>query len=161
MKTPVIASLALVLATLGLAACDSHQQQPAAKPSSAPAHVLSVSDGRLVLPAVPGNPGAVYFTVHNNTGAQETLDGVEVDGARMAMLHEMSMVNGHTNMQDVDKMDVPAGGELVFSPGGRHVMAMDLSDSLEPGGTTKVTLSFASGAKATVPAEILAAGNAH
>ncbi|HEY7805910.1 MAG TPA: copper chaperone PCu(A)C [Croceibacterium sp.] len=161
MKADLIAPFALAVATLGLAACGNHQQGSKAQQSSGPAQGVSVSDGRLVLPAVHGNPGAVYFTVHNDTNGPATLDGAEVDGAKMAMLHAMSMVDGHTNMQEVNKMDVPAGGELVFAPGGRHVMAMDLDDSLKPGGTTNVTLSFASGAKATFPAEILAAGNAH
>lgn len=160
MKTAVFASLALTLATLGLAACGSQQQQPAARPNAGPAEGISVSDGRLVLPAVPGNPGAVYFTVHNDTDGQATLEGAEVEGAKMAMLHQSTMVDGHSEMKSMQQVDVPAGGELVFSPGGRHVMAMDLSDDLKPGGTTDVTLSFADGEKATFPAEILAAGNA-
>jgi copper(I)-binding protein len=158
-KTAIIAPLALILATLGLAACGSGQQ-PAAKHTSGPAQGISVSDGRLVLPAVPGNPGAVYFTVHNDSDRQTTLDAAEVDGAKGAMLHEMSMVSGHTDMREVKDMDVPAHGELVFAPGGRHVMATDLDSSLKPGAATDVTLSFASGEKATFPAEILAAGNA-
>jgi copper(I)-binding protein len=149
----------LALAALALAACGD-REQPAPAQSSAPAAGLSVSDGRLVLPAVKGNPGAVYFTVHNGGDKPDTLDEAEVAGARMAMLHQTSMVSGHTSMQQVDTMSVPAGGDLVFAPGGRHVMAMDLDDSLKPGGTTNVTLSFASGEKRTIPAEILAAGNA-
>lgn len=165
MKTTRFAPFAIALATLALAACGSHQQ-PSGKPNSAPAMAapaqgISVSDGRLVLPAVHGNPGAVYFTVHNDTDGTATLDGAEVDGAKMAMLHQSSMVDGHTDMQQMGATDVPAGGQLVFVPGGRHVMAMNLDDTLKPGGTTNVTLSFAGGEKATFPAEILAAGNAH
>jgi len=158
-KSVTIAPFALALATLYLSACGD-RTQPAPAPSPSAAATLSVSDGRLVLPAVKGNPGAVYFTVHNGTGKEDTLKGAEVEGAKMAMLHQTSMVSGHTSMQQVEQMSVPAGGQLVFAPGGRHVMAMDLDDSLKPGGTTNVTLAFASGAKATFPAEILAAGNA-
>lgn len=164
MKSVRIASLALAFAMFGIAACGS-QQQPAKKQNSAatassPAQGISIGEGRLVLPAVPGNPGAVYFTLHNDSDSQVTLDGAEVEGAKMAMLHETSMVDGHTDMQDISTMNVPAGGELDFAPGARHVMAMDLDPALKPGGTTNVTLSFSGGKKETFPAEILAAGSA-
>ena len=159
MKTANFARFALVFAALGLAACGS-RQEPSAEHSAALSGTITASDGRLVLPAVHGNPGAVYFTVHNGTGAEVTLDGAEVEGAKMAMLHQTSMVDGHADMQQVNAMVVPPGGELVFAPGGRHLMAMDLSDSLKAGGTTTVTLSFAGGEKTSFPAEILAAGNA-
>jgi copper(I)-binding protein len=161
-KTSLFSPLALAACALGLTACHNQAQQQkatAAKPGVAVG--MSVSDGRLVLPAVPGNPGAVYFTVHNDTGDKATLMAAKVDGAQSAMLHQMNMVDGHTDMQEVMQMDVPAGGELEFAPAGKHVMAMHLADSLKPGGTTNVTLSFAGGAETTFPAEILAAGDAH
>jgi copper(I)-binding protein len=163
-KTAKIASFALLFAALALTAC-GNKEQPAAQHKAAPAPAapaqgISVSDGRMVLPAVPGTPGAVYFTVHNDSAGAVTLDAADVQGAKMAMLHTMNMVDGHTDMQEVKAMDVPAGGELVFAPAGRHVMATDLDAGLKPGGTTNVTLSFADGEKATFPVEILAAGNA-
>ena len=55
---------------------------------------------------------------------------------------------------------VPAKGTLAFAPGGLHIMAVSLDDTLAKGGTTDVTLSFDSGDKAVFPAEILAAGDA-
>jgi copper(I)-binding protein len=169
-KSAIFAPLALASAALCLTACDNHRQQdskpfpPSSRGTPAPgipATGISVSDARLVLPAVPGNPGAVYFTVHNDTDSPATLDEVKVEGAKSAMLHDMSMAGGHMEMNEVKQMDVPARGELVFAPGGRHVMAMHLADSLKPGGPTTVTLTFANGQRATLPAEILAVGNAH
>ena len=160
-KTSLFAPLALSACALGLSACHNQpEQQKAAAAKPGIAVGISVSDGRLVLPAVPGNPGAVYFTVHNDTGDKVTLMAAAVDGAQSAMLHETTMVDGHADMKEMMQMDVPAGGELVFAPAGKHVMAMHLSDSLKPGGTTNVTLSFAGGAETTFPAEILAAGDA-
>jgi copper(I)-binding protein len=158
-KSKIFAPFALTLAAAGLAACGS-QQQSSTAPASGPAEGVSVSDGRLVLPAVKGNPGAVYFTVHNDSGNPATLQAVEVEGAGDAMMHETITISGHSEMREVDKVEVPAGGEVAFAPGGKHVMAMDLKDELKPGGTTDVTLSFASGEKSTFPAEIFAAGNA-
>ncbi len=122
---------------------------------------VSITDPRLVLPAVHGNPGAVYFTAHNDSATPVVLESAEVEGAKNAMLHDVSMIGGHTEMQEVKQMTVPARGELVLEPGGKHVMAMHLSDTLKPGSTTTVTLSFAGGEKATFPAEILTPANAH
>lgn len=155
---------ALALGTIGLAACGSGQQ-PAGKPAAAAKpnapEGIAITDGRLVLPAVKGNPGAVYFTVHNDSDSPATIKAAQVEGADSAMMHQTTIVGGHADMAEMMQADVPAKGELVFQPGGRHVMAMHLADTLAPGGTTDVTLNFANGDKATFPAEILAAGNAH
>jgi len=72
MKTAFFAALALAAGTFTLAACD------AAKPAAEAQQTITVSDGRLVLPAVKGNPGAVYFTVHNPTANTATISGAEV-----------------------------------------------------------------------------------
>ena len=50
--------------------------------------------------------------------------------------------------------------EAVFEPGKLHVMAMDLDDTLQKGGTTDVTLEFTGGDQAEFPVQILAAGDA-
>lgn len=161
MKTAILAPLALLLATVGLGACDSQQKQtvaPAVKPSAPEG--ITISDGRLVLPAVKGNPGAVYFTAHNDSASVETITGAVVKGAQGAMMHQTTVTNGVSSMDMVSKVAVPAMGELVLKPGGLHLMAMDLDDSVQKGGTTVVTLDFASGEQAEFPVEVLAAGDA-
>ncbi|MBO0750343.1 MAG: copper chaperone PCu(A)C [Porphyrobacter sp.] len=159
MKAALLAGLALAFATLGLGACGS-RQAPAAKQENPLPAGISVADGRLVLPAVKGNPGAVYFTVHDNADSPVTLTTVHVDGAQEAMMHQTVMANGQASMEMIMQAEVPARGELAFAPGGRHVMAMNLDASLKPGGTTQVTLTFAGGNKVTFPAQILAASDA-
>ncbi len=52
------------------------------------------------------------------------------------------------------------GDTVKFAPGGKHVMAMELDDTLAAGETTEVTLTFLGGDKLTFPATILAAGDA-
>jgi copper(I)-binding protein len=159
MKSAVSASLALVLGTLALAACESRQAPVAGEQAEAP-EGISVTDARLVLPAVRGNPGAVYFTVHNDSASDETIAAAEVKGAGEAMIHQSTNVAGMAEMHEMPGALVPAKGTLAFAPGGLHVMAVNLDDSLAKGGTTDVTLSFDSGDNAVFPAEILAAGDA-
>ncbi len=44
---------------------------------------------------------------------------------------------------------MPAGGTLKFAPGGYHLMCMEPSAQIKPGGKTKVALTFAGGASVT------------
>jgi copper(I)-binding protein len=159
MKSAVSAPLALVLGALVLAGCESKEAPAAAEKAPAP-EGISITDARLVLPAVKGNPGAVYFTVHNDSAGAETIGGAEVKGAKSAMSHQSTMANGMSEMRAMGQIAVPAKGMLAFEPGGLHVMAMDLDETLAKGGTTDVTLAFENGDKAVFPAEILAAGDA-
>jgi copper(I)-binding protein len=160
MKIARFAPLALALGTLALAGCGSPAQQPAANPRPNAPEGISITDGRLVLPAVKGNPGAVYFTVHNDSANAETISSAAVEGAKSAMIHQSTLTNGVAGMDMVAQIAVPAMGTLTFKPGGLHVMAMDLDDRLAKGGTTEVSLTFADGDQAAFPVEILAAGDA-
>ncbi len=167
MKYTVFAPLALGLAALSLAACESKQEPaeggkptPAAsEPANAP-EGIAITEARLVLPAVKGNPGAVYFTVHNDSANDATIGGAEVKGAKSAMIHQSTTIDGMSAMHAMPNAVVPAHGALAFAPGGLHVMAMDLDEKLAKGGTTEITLDFANGDKAVFPAETLAAGDA-
>lgn len=159
MKIAVLAPVALALASLGLASCGG-EKQPAAEAKPGAPEGISISDGRLVLPAVKGNPGAVYFTVHNDSGSQKMIRGASVEGAQSAMIHQMASRSRKVDMQELTQLGIPANGELEFKPGELHVMAMNLDDTLAKGGTAEVTLTFVGGDRASFPAEILAAGDA-
>lgn len=151
----------LATIALPLAACQSgekgakppeenKQAGPDAKPG------LSVSGGILVLPAVQGRPGAAYFTLQNDSDGTAELAAVHIDGAANAEMHETS---GGT-MTKLDKLAVLPGESARFAPGGKHVMAFDLSDQLKPGGTTEMTLGFTDGDKLSAPLAIQAMGAA-
>ncbi|WP_336977243.1 copper chaperone PCu(A)C [Altererythrobacter fulvus] len=167
MKSVRIAAAALSLASLGLAACQQEAAGPTQEASSAatpeapdaPAGI-ALANGRLVLPAVKGNPGAVYFDIANKSEGDATIVGVHVDGAAMAMMHQTMKTDGVNSMKDLSELVVPKGGSAGFKPGENHIMAMDLDDTLQPGTSTDITLTFANGDKATFTAEVLAAGDA-
>jgi copper(I)-binding protein len=159
MKTAVLAPLALLFGTLAIAACDS-QPKPAADPRANAPEGISITDGRLVLPAVKGNPGAVYFTVHNDSADSAMIRRAKVKGAKSAMIHTVTIYDSKPDMEEMPQVPVPAHGQLVFEPGKLHVMAMDLDDTLQKGGTTDVTLEFTGGDEAEFPVRILAAGDA-
>lgn len=158
MKSAILASAALVLGTLGLAACSDEQPAPSDESDTAQ-DGITVNEARLILPAVAGNPGAAYFTVKNDGDRDRFIRAASIEGAQSAVLHQMGTWNRQPSMDEVTQIAVPAGGELVFEPGGLHVMANDLADTVAAGGQTEVTLTFIGGKTATFPAEVRAAGD--
>src|SRR4051794_33608373 len=107
MKSAVLAPLALALGALALAGCESRHEPAAGEIADAPGGI-SITDARLVLPAVKGNPGAVYFTVHNDSASDRTIGDVAVKGAGSAMIHQTTMTNGMSEMHAMPQTKVPA-----------------------------------------------------
>jgi hypothetical protein len=148
-----------------LAACNpSPSVDPAApettvaEPDTKPG--LALAGGKLVLPAVKGNPGAVYFTLTNASTKSATLAAVDVAGAGMAMLHETTQMDGHSSMQDMKDPLIKPGETLVLAPGGKHVMVDGIPAQWQPGGTVELTLTFSDGDKLSAPVTLTAPGGA-
>lgn len=153
MKRRIWIALALAGAALGPAACE---EQPAA-PETAPEapEGISVSNARMLLPAVAGNPAAVYLDLANSSERPRVIRAVSVEGAGSAVLHETT----ETGMLETLQVVAPAGETLSFAPGGLHVMASDLADTIVAGGEAEVTVTFAGGDKVSFPADVRAAGD--
>ncbi len=159
MKSTILAGAALVLAGLALTSCDRESSEPAeAAPEGRPG--VSVSDARLILPAVSGNPGVLYFDVIDNGDKPSVIRAADVVGAQSTSIHDTITTDGNTSMSESLPVNLPKGTTFKFEPGGKHVMVMGLDESLEAGGTTEVTITFLGGDKLSFPAEVKAAGDA-
>jgi copper(I)-binding protein len=152
-------ALAIPFLALALAACQQPAQpakEEAAKealgPEAKPGLVLS--EGRLVLNAVKGNPGAAYFTLANNSDKPVTLAAVFIEGTGRAEMHETS----GESMAPLKPSELAPGAALKFEPGGKHVMAFDLDPKLAPGGSAEMTLTFSDGDKLSAPLKVESAG---
>jgi len=159
MRGQVLAAAILAAMALLPAACSGGDEaaQQAGDPEAPEG--ITVSDARLMLPPVSGNPAAVYFTIANSSGRDAMIRTANVQGAGIAALHQTATWNLQTDMQEVFQQPVPAGGSVAFEPGGLHVMANDLADTVAPGSTVQVTLTFVGGDKISFPAEVRAAGD--
>jgi copper(I)-binding protein len=98
--------------------------------------------------------GAVYFTVSNDGDSADALIGVSADVAGRAEIHETVMEGGQAQMRPVDSVEIPAGGEMSFEPGGYHVMLFELAEPLVEGDTISVTLAFEEAGEIEVDAEV-------
>lgn len=154
--TRLIGVVVCVALMSGLAACGSEPAAPVDASPEAP-QGISVTDGRMNLPAVTGNPGAVYFTLHNGSAKELAIAGAWVDGASSAEIH--GPMTEHHAMTAVENLQIGAESEFAFKPGKYHVMAFDLDPSVQVGGETEVTLTFETGDKVSFPARILATGD--
>lgn len=158
MKANRIWAAAILGATLALQACGGGADE------AAPTDVegvpgLSVSNGRMVLAPVAGNPAAVYFDLAYEGDRGLTIRRADVAGAKSAMLHDYAEYDSKVQMMEALPIGITKGDKLSFEPGKRHVMAFDISPDLGPGGTTEVTLTVSGGDKYTFPVTIKAAGD--
>jgi copper(I)-binding protein len=124
MKTRlVVAGLALVLAPLAAMA------------------QVSVEDA-WVRGTVPGQKATgAYMQI--TSGSDTSLVAVTSPVAKVVEIHTMSHEGGMMKMRAVDAIPVPAGKRVELSPGGYHVMLMDLGQPLKEGDKVRLTLTFA------------------
>ena len=91
-----------------------------------------------------GENGAVYFVLQNDSSENEELIKVSSNLADSVEMHKSSLVMGTDVMQmdQVSSVTLDAGSEVVFAPGGLHVMLVDVKNELKPGEAVEVTLHF-------------------
>lgn len=65
-----------------------------------------------------------------------------------------SDMGGTMTMQEVARVEVPAGDTVAFEPGGYHVMLLDLAEPLVAGDTFEMDLTFEKAGTVTVEVEV-------
>ena len=154
MRLTAVAAI-LAVAALSLSGCKGAADQPAAAASNGPEAKpgVKVTEARLVLPAVAGNPGAAYLTLDNQSKAIVSIAALAIEGASKTELHT-------ADMKVADHAEAEPGTTLAFAPGQLHVMVYNLDSKLVAGGETELTVVFSDGDKLSVPAKIQTAGEA-
>jgi copper(I)-binding protein len=76
--------------------------------------------------SLPGKlPAGGYFTAQNNSRRDVAITGARSEACGMLMIHQSSNKGGMSGMDMLDQVKVPAGGQVVFAPGGTHLMCED------------------------------------
>ncbi|MDE1466725.1 copper chaperone PCu(A)C [Aurantiacibacter sp. D1-12] len=156
----VFSALTVSLSALALAACDGEADAPVEEIAAGDCPPgITVENGWLAMPAVAGNPAAAYFTITNGTDRTIYVRAANMVGSESATLHMTVEYDFEMQMQEV------AGGVTVepeatfeFEPGGTHVMVMGLSEEMEAGAESELTLTFAGGDKCSFPVTLYPAG---
>lgn len=158
MKQSIYAAIMLAGASIGLSACGEEPADTAAADADTIAGI-EVTDARLMLPPVAGNPAAIYFELTNNGDRNIAFRSAEVEQAGRAEVHDMMEWSGEMVMGEAPPIMVETGAKVSFAPGGKHVMAFDLAEGFGEGDTTKVTLIAAGGKRHSFEATAQAAGD--
>lgn len=110
--------------------------------------------------ATPGmsKNGGAYFTAKNTGKDADRIVGVSANVSAKAELHTHLNDNGIMRMRQVDGLDVPAGGEVTFRPGGYHIMFIGLHKPLKEGDRFPVTLIFEKAGQQTVEIDVMGVG---
>lgn len=103
----------------------------------------------------PGQPNsAAFMTINNPFNQAFALTAASSPVAATVELHTHTNNNGVMEMRKIDKIDIPADGEVELKPGGLHIMLIGLKQDLKAGEEAKLTLTFADGSTKEVTAEI-------
>ena len=106
-------------------------------------------------PGFRGDTSAVYLTIINPTDLGDGLIGASSDVAGVTEIHLSRMDDAGTmTMERQDLVFIPANGYAELSPGGLHVMLINLMKDLSVGDTFPLTLEFQRAGDLTVEVEV-------
>ena len=142
---------------LTLSACSEEPAPPPPVEGVVPG--IEVTNARLLLAPVSGNPAAIYFDVAYNGERGVSISGAEVEGAARAEVHDTMEYNFEMTMGESGPIALPGGTSKTFEPGGLHIMVFDLDESVTPGSTVEVTLKISGGKTHKFDAPVKAAGD--
>ena len=93
-------------------------------------------------PVTQGNTAAAYFSLHNHTQSDDELIGASSTIADTVEIHESKMENNVMTMNMLSSVQLKAGDELMFEPGGLHVMFIGVKQDLKVGDEFELVLKF-------------------
>ncbi len=152
-----IAVLTLLFTSISYAQAHDHSkmmqgamsEDASMEPVKAGDLTLSGAFTRATLPGA--KVGGGYIKIANQSKEPDRLIGGASPAAARVEVHEMKMDGNVMQMRKLkDGLDIPAGGSADLSPGGTHLMLMDLTAPLKEGDTVPVTLDFAKAGKVEV-----------
>ncbi len=103
-------------------------------------------------------PGVVYLTIRNRDSLPDTLIAIETPKAGSAEVHRTQISNSIATMAPANRVDIPAGDDLLLAPGGLHIMLMMLATPLTRGSTFPMTLVFEKAGRIEITVPVLGPG---
>jgi len=88
---------------------------------------------------------AGYMTVNNRSGTRLSLRSARSENFDRVEFHRSMIVDGVARMKRQTRIEIPAGGQVIFEPGGQHLMLIDPVKALKSGDTVELTLVLEDG----------------
>ncbi|MEV8126996.1 copper chaperone PCu(A)C [Streptomyces sp. NPDC085944] len=144
-RRPALAAVA-VIGSLALAGCGGSDSDSATSGAE-----LSV-DAAYIPQPVSDSMAAGFLTITNEGGTADELTSVTSEAGEVTV-HQTA----DGTMKEVDRLEVPAHGQLVFKSGGNHLMFEKLKRQPKQGQSVAVELHFAHSDPVTVKMPVKAA----
>lgn len=138
MKNFKAIAVALTGLSLAITSCDN----PSADVAICASDTVTVSDA-WTPPARSGQPvSAAYLTICNGSQTDDALVAVEYSGVTAVEIHLSEMNDGVMSMMKVPSLALPTGGVVSFQPGGKHLMLIGITRSIDETAPPEMRLIF-------------------
>ena len=97
---------------------------------------------------------AGYFRLHNGGDKAVTLKTVSSEMYDNIEMHLSIEKDGVSSMQWLQHIEIPAGEDIAFAPGGYHLMLFRPVKRLKQGDTVKLQFGFADGSRMQTTATV-------
>jgi periplasmic copper chaperone A len=98
---------------------------------------------------------AAYMTIKNSSNTSKTVVGAHSPQFAKVEFHESLIRNGMATMIARDSLAISAGGEVVLSPGGYHMMLIGPQRMIKKGDKIAINLHFSDGSSHKVIANVM------
>ena len=95
-----------------------------------------------IRPTAKGENAAVYLTMHNHSTTEDELTGATATVADVVEIHESKVENDVMQMNKISSLSIAADEEIIFTPGGLHIMLIDIKQELILGEHIGLILHF-------------------
>ena len=112
------------------------------------------SDLRIKAPIPGQSVSAGYFVMKSSDGQARQLVAVSSPDAERVEMHTHTHHDGMMHMVKLDKIDLPSDTEVVFEPGGHHLMVFSPSEEAIVNGSMSFSFEFESGERVDVEAGV-------
>lgn len=103
----------------------------------------------------PNQPNtAAYLSIKNGGDRSLQITGAYSEPIARVEIHTSVEVDGMVTMEQLKQVTIAPGQVIQFSPGGMHLMMLDLKKMPAPGEQVKLCLNFQSGASVCTQAEV-------
>lgn len=95
-----------------------------------------------VRPTAQGENAAVYLTIHNHSENEQELIGASTTATDVVEIHQSSMENDVMQMNMISTLPLGPDEEVIFKPGGYHLMLVNVNQELVLGEHIGLILHF-------------------
>lgn len=107
---------------------------------------------------VPPNPeiASAYLVIDNGSTVDDELVGASTDIAGAVEIHHtVEDDEGRSMMEELDRLEIPAGARVTLEPGGLHLMLLQVSEPLAIGDTFDLELDFTEAGEVSVSVPVV------